>query len=767
MPNINKKFLNDAKSLIANIRRAANKDNNTKAQIDAALSNLSTLYRGRPLKEYYDLILHNAAPELKKHYETILEAKVDRASIIKELINNNHQRITRGLDRIQIKTPDLSNSLTSSKEPIPASTSTQQNQKKQQTTLKKQATDTASIKKSAQGITEEDKQKAAYLMSEKIKKYGGQMLTEKERNELLNNPQGKISKEDYEKGMRFNKDEFDSILAAGLIKGAEGGAVREFKDEAEWNKAVYETASSHLKKQDHTPSASRPRFSISTPSSIRQSIPDITNFGKNIGANLTSKGGIFLKKGIQVGGGAVAKGGAQLLGKGAAALLGLGSGPVGLALLALSSLPKLSELSIKAGKSTLMITVAGVLAIFILPSLLESLAFFPPYEIAESAPVSTQPPTSIASCKFTRSDQNPKDAAYSSPTLLSYIQEASKLSTVPAVVLAGFIRVESPTMTSYTDANLSTAPCAESSTGALGIMQLQPEGTTGHDAAAITLGAKLINKEYEDLTREDYCDMKKNIIMGSGFILKKMSYFGYGNGTKWDPAWNKDRYAINALVNGYYGCLLYGGEKDCTGPYNYGDDLWNSIQNCNSTSTYIASCPVLNGQITFPSYNAGPPPSGHCTAGSAEGICPAACPTSGRRAKAIDVDTSGGKDVVLPTIEGREANWKLIQKSCGAPGFSYPNCGSANGGTGALYTFEGELFDSPDKWYLQLIHMDVDLSWAAGEIHASGQIIGKTDFTNIVHVSIGKNIKNPLESGSDETDCDQGWLAADAMCPAP
>ncbi|MBI2600533.1 C39 family peptidase [Candidatus Daviesbacteria bacterium] len=188
----------------------------------------------------------------------------------------------------------------------------------------------------------------------------------------------------------------------------------------------------------------------------------------------------------------------------------------------------------------------------------------------------------INTCQFTRSDQNPKEASFKSPLLLGYIEEASRLTGIPLVVLAGFIRVESPSSVNFTDEQTRSYKCAISPTGALGIMQIQPAGTRGHDAPAVTNGADFLGLDYQTLTQEDYCDVRKNIILGAGFILKKMSYLKFGDGTKWDPSWTRNQNAIYALAESYYGCLNYGGSNPlkCDGPYNYGQDVWSSVLSC-------------------------------------------------------------------------------------------------------------------------------------------------------------------------------------------
>lgn len=193
----------------------------------------------------------------------------------------------------------------------------------------------------------------------------------------------------------------------------------------------------------------------------------------------------------------------------------------------------------------------------------------------------------IASCQFYRSDQNPQSAKYKSNVLMGYIQEASSLTKIPAVVLAGFIRVESPSSVNYSDEDIKNYQCTPdkvSATGALGIMQIQPQGTKGHDGPAVQNGARLLGLDYNSLTRDDYCDVRKNIIIGAGFILKKMSYLKYGDGTKWESGWTNQKDAIDALAESYYGCVKYpvceNRDGSGGGPHSYGDDVWKSIKTC-------------------------------------------------------------------------------------------------------------------------------------------------------------------------------------------
>src|SRR5258708_11265550 len=87
--------------------------------------------------------------------------------------------------------------------------------------------------------------------------------------------------------------------------------------------------------------------------------------------------------------------------------------------------------------------------------------------------------TDISSCLFTRGDLTPSQGQYKSSLLLSYFEQASQASGVPASVLAGIARIESPGAVNYTDQSLSSFVCPVSPTGALGLMQIEPAGATG------------------------------------------------------------------------------------------------------------------------------------------------------------------------------------------------------------------------------------------------------------------------------------------------
>lgn len=265
--------------------------------------------------------------------------------------------------------------------------------------------------------------------------------------------------------------------------------------------------------------------------------------------------------------------------------------------------------SLQGGKK---FALASALVFFLLMGIAISGATNGTTPTGEAAPIGgSGAATDISSCKFTRAGDIVEELTYKSPLLLSYIQQASSLTGIPPVVLAAFIRVETPSTVTKSDEEIknlsSVTACPRSPTGALGVMQLQPKGTKGNDATAITNGAKLIGKKYEELTEEDYCDVRKNIIMGAGFILEKMSYKTpnypiYGDGTTWDLNWTNDKQAIEKLVSGYYGCVRYGSSDDvnnsCSDPgrkYSYADDVSTSIQNCQATSVATVLPAPVNG----------------------------------------------------------------------------------------------------------------------------------------------------------------------------
>lgn len=159
----------------------------------------------------------------------------------------------------------------------------------------------------------------------------------------------------------------------------------------------------------------------------------------------------------------------------------------------------------------------------------------------------------------------------------------------------------------------------------------------------------------------------------------------------------------------------------------------------------IASCPVAEGHISTPSYNANPS-TGHC-GGSYSYACK--CGTSGRRAKAIDVPTNG-QSVILPTIENQQVTWRLIVG---------PYAVDSGEGGGLGYTFQATL--GGNSWYLDMLHLNQSPLALGGE-YPSGTPVAKSAITH-VHMTIGKNLSSAPVAGSP-TDCDPNWLPSDFLC---
>lgn len=295
----------------------------------------------------------------------------------------------------------------------------------------------------------------------------------------------------------------------------------------------------------------------------------------------------------KLGASSLAKLGASTAGKAAAAILGIGTGPVGWAILAAWTFRKYLK----------WIIIGIVVLLFGIPMLflqtLKSTSLLPPFKqevsdgniTGEKQPGKTPPISKdLASCQFYRGDQT-SAATFKSPKLLSYFQQAGEKSGIPAQLLAAFARVESPNSVNFSDESVDNSSCAVSETGALGLMQIQPPGTKGYDPEAVSLGASFLGKQTDSLTKTDFCSVQTSIILASGFIIKKMQYLYGGDGEHWDPKWNSDQMAIYKIAEGYYGCLSYPSCKD--GPFSYGQDLWNSLQSC-SVQIINASRPTAD-----------------------------------------------------------------------------------------------------------------------------------------------------------------------------
>lgn len=337
-----------------------------------------------------------------------------------------------------------------------------------------------------------------------------------------------------------------------------------------------------------------------------------------------------------------------------------------------------------------VIALIAVLAWFIL-------SFGPP-TIGFPGPPTTPGGSEIAHCLFRREDRRPSDEKFQSSQLLSYFSEVAQKTTVPAQILAAIARVEVPSSTSQTDASLASWGCPKNAdTLATGIMQIVPHYSHRTDAiclSCIEQGASYLGKAVDQLTEADYCDHRSNTFLGAGFILKKLQALGYGDGTKWDPAWTSNKAVIDTMVASFYGCLGYPSCND--GPFNYGNDVWFGVSSCTPQPPapapvtdpglfgLIVSCPLGDSTITtcgtyrFPSGNNcghGKPPEYASCDPNIYAECGPVDDTGYRQhgeflKKSIDVITtdldphgepdSGNKPVKLPFISNQSVSWTRL-----------------------------------------------------------------------------------------------------------
>lgn len=317
----------------------------------------------------------------------------------------------------------------------------------------------------------------------------------------------------------------------------------------------------------------------------------------------------------------------------------------------------------------------------------------------------------ITYCSFYRGSELPSARQYKSPTLIKYFEEAAVLSGVPAAVLAAVARVETPSLTSLTDDTLSSYSCPVSPDGAMGPMQIVVHYSSRTDAICrdcIDVGAKFLGKTVDELTQSDYCDLKTGIVIGAGFILKKMQYNYSLSAVSWEPSWTTSQDAMYKLANSFYGCLGY---PSCSlGPYNYGDDLWNSVQYCKPTgpgTLASASCPIANGMVTCGSKNNAINGCGHCDASYIARYDPENRSCSFPNTQyAMDIGGNDFQEVYLPTINGHQIKWDFI-----------PEGEESRGANESLFGYAGEDTQNGDRFYLQLIHVQPG-SQAAGSVYS-------------------------------------------------
>ncbi|MDD5147392.1 MAG: hypothetical protein PHV63_02485 [Candidatus Daviesbacteria bacterium] len=360
----------------------------------------------------------------------------------------------------------------------------------------------------------------------------------------------------------------------------------------------------------------------------------------------------------------------------------------------------------------------------------------------------------ISSCKFTRSGVS---NLIRSSTLISYITEAADKTGVPASVLASLAMHESAEFVANADDNhsafsnnITTATGCKyfgltaigaSSTGALGLMQVQPpkrihdivassgkipsfESVGAYSADGVERGARFIGKTADSLSLQDFCDVKTSVYLGAGVIISK-------NGGV--PPTTGDE--VNQAVCGYYGTCQYG-------PYNYGLEAKQDFENCQAmpgtaplppgSIGFSLSCPLGNN-VTISCGTAASPVNncGHGGVGYETKCNPFYYVCDGTRYSealyhAIDVKGSSNL-VTLPYINGNESvEWTRIEDAPIPIG---------EGSWGYRIDYQAEY--KGRRLVLDLTHLNQQINSA--KTLKSGEQVG-TVFAGIGHLHIGLSV---------------------------
>ncbi|OGH14506.1 MAG: hypothetical protein A3H50_00575 [Candidatus Levybacteria bacterium RIFCSPLOWO2_02_FULL_37_10] len=290
---------------------------------------------------------------------------------------------------------------------------------------------------------------------------------------------------------------------------------------------------------------------------------------------------------------------------------------------------------------------------------------------------------SISSCTFYR-DGEP-EVKMGNPEMAQFIESVSAKVGVPAAVVAGIMRVESGNRFQENDPAYFAADydehCSRDTQGnpiACGLMQFTPDtftGTFNNNSSEMSAffgknQVRAVIDSRNNVFPNNYLRIYsiKDSIIATAFKIKKDKQSANGEGP-WDRA------AIDGIVSAYYGnCLKY---PSCTnGPYDYGEDVWNSFSQCKvtpSTSALTMTCPLdpvgNSAYITCGTFNH---PVNLCAHGRADFGYPACtsppyavCPYSEQLKNAFDVVSKGesgaGIPVYLPMINRSVVQWAFTK----------------------------------------------------------------------------------------------------------
>lgn len=262
----------------------------------------------------------------------------------------------------------------------------------------------------------------------------------------------------------------------------------------------------------------------------------------------------------------------------------------------------------------LLLLIIGI-AVFVIIIIILALAGSIPGGGTGPTPTPTPGPVgggNIASCTFYRGGDPTPGLKFGNTEMPATITEISGKVGVPASIVAGIMRVESPQAISTTDSSYVTndydSKFSIDSSGnpvAYGVMQFTPGtfiNTYGLNSGDLQTTFGKTDIRCDTIQRTCAIDPQasqaptdlfriysiRDSITAAAYKVKRDKQAFNGA----DP-WNED--AVNAIAANYYGCLRY---PSCSsGPNSYGGDLWKSYSECQAPAANLAGWPT-NGTLT-------------------------------------------------------------------------------------------------------------------------------------------------------------------------
>lgn len=240
--------------------------------------------------------------------------------------------------------------------------------------------------------------------------------------------------------------------------------------------------------------------------------------------------------------------------------------------------------------------------------------------IGEAAPLPTGS-GDIASCTFYRGGDPTPGQKFNIPAWPALINSVASQVGVPAVVLAGILRVESPGAFSSSDPNYiqhdydpkpypyppyPNPPYPVNPLQGYGVMQFLVSTFQGIDPTRVgktSVKTDFLTPELDTSGQLQPSSALRIYSIRDSLLAAALKIKDDSGGGSWD---NKD--TVYKVAEAYYGCLKYSNDPNTsvdeackTGPFNYGDDLWNSFQGCQATGSVIgvSGCPAI-GIISTP-----------------------------------------------------------------------------------------------------------------------------------------------------------------------